>query len=158
MGSFNIVQKYCLWSDMNILLPGNPKREGSNEYERVQCLIWSNSRLYNVPTEIGSTGFERGRRKTFVEGGAWFGSVTCVAELVLRHYHGVLQIKTNSSLFQKAYIETALENAPSGCKIVLSVSHKGIPFIAISHRYSTQVTLLFVKKMKALLDQESLTR
>jgi hypothetical protein len=85
-----------------------------------------------------------GEEKPLVEGDAWFGSVTCAAELALHHYDCVLQIKTNSSLFPKAYIETPLENAPGGGKIVLTGSHKGIPLIAIGYRYSTQTTLLFV--------------
>jgi hypothetical protein len=41
-----------------------------------------------------------GEEKPLVEGDAWFGSVTCAAELALQHYDCFLQIKTNSSLFQ----------------------------------------------------------
>jgi hypothetical protein len=80
---------------------------------------------------------QQGEGKSLVEGDAWFGSVTCAVELALRHYNCVLQIKTNSSLFPKAYIETALENAPGGCKIALTASHRGIPLVAIGYRYST---------------------
>jgi hypothetical protein len=136
-------QKYCLWSARNPALPGNPKREGRNEDKRVQCLHWSNSRLYNVPSSIGSTG-KRRRGKTFGRGRCLVWFITCAAELALQHYDCALQIKTNSSLFPKGYIEAPLENAPGGCKIVLSGSHKGIPLIAISYRYSTRTTLLFV--------------
>lgn len=87
---------------------------------------------------------QEGEEKPLVEGDAWFGSVTCAVELAQRHYDCVLQIKTNSSLFPKAYIETALENAPGGCKIVLTATHRGIPLVAIGYRYSTRTTLLFV--------------
>jgi hypothetical protein len=54
-----------MWSDRNPALPENLKREGSNEDERVQCLLWSHGRLYNAPSSIGSTG-KRGGRKNFV--------------------------------------------------------------------------------------------
>jgi hypothetical protein len=90
-----------------------------------------------------------GEEKPLVEGDNRFGSVTCAAERALQHYDCVLQIKTNNSLFPKAYIEAALEYAPGGCKIVLSHSHKGIPLIAIGYRYSTQTTLLFVATKNA---------
>jgi hypothetical protein len=90
-----------------------------------------------------------GEEKPLVEGDAWFGSVTCAVELALQNYDCVLQIKTNSSLFPKAYIEAALENAPGGCKVVLSGYHKGIPLIAIGYRYSTRTTLLFVATKNA---------
>jgi hypothetical protein len=68
---------------------------------------------------------------------AWFGSVTCAVELAQHHYDCVLQIKTNSSLFPKASIETALENASGCCKIVLTASPQGIPLVAIGYRFST---------------------
>ncbi len=66
---------------------------------------------------------KEGEEKHLVEGNAWYGSVICTVELAQHHYDHVLQIKTNSSLFPKTYIETALENALGGCKIVLTASH-----------------------------------
>jgi hypothetical protein len=92
---------------------------------------------------------KEGEEKPLVEGDAWFGSVTCAVELAQHHYGCVLQIKTNSSLFPKAYIETALENAPGCCKIVLTASPQGIPLVAIGYRYSTRTTLLFVSTKNA---------
>jgi hypothetical protein len=80
---------------------------------------------------------KEGAENPLVEGDAWLGSITCAVELAQCHSDCVLQIKPNSSLFPKVYIETALENAPGGCKIVLTASHRGIPLIAIGYRYSS---------------------
>jgi hypothetical protein len=57
----------------------------------------------------------------------------------------VFQVKTNSVLYPKAFIEDALADAPRGVHIVLEgKASNEIPLRAIGYRYSRKTTLFFV--------------
>ena len=57
----------------------------------------------------------------------------------------VFQVKTNSALYPKAFIEDALADAPGGVHIVLEgKASNGVPLAAIGYRYSRKTTLFFV--------------
>jgi hypothetical protein len=91
-----------------------------------------------------------GQQCTGIKGDAWFGSVSCAAELSVRGYEAVLQVKTNSGFYPKAYIEEQLKNAPGGVKIVLSgKAPNEQQLIAVGYRYSSKRTLFFVSTAKA---------
>ena len=91
-----------------------------------------------------------GQQCSGIKGDAWFGSVACAAELSVRGYQAVLQVKTNSGLYPKAFIEEQLKNAPGGVKIVLSgTAPNEQKLIAVGYRYSSKRTLFFVSTAKA---------
>jgi len=90
-----------------------------------------------------------GEPEVRVDADAWFGSVRCAAALAKEGYKTVLQVKSNSGLFPKTFIEEALEDAPGGVKIVLKATYHDIPLIAIGYRYSTRTTLCFVATKNA---------
>ena len=90
-----------------------------------------------------------GEPEVRVDADAWFGSVRCAAALAKEGYKTVLQVKSNSGLFPKTFIEKALEDAPGGVKIVLKGSYHDVPLIAIGYRYSTRTTLCFVATKNA---------
>ena len=80
-----------------------------------------------------------------LKGDAWFGSVRAVANLAEKGVEGILQVKQNTALFPKEYIETALKGCPGGVHIVLRGRHpNGHNLIAIGYRYSSKKTLLFI--------------
>jgi hypothetical protein len=76
---------------------------------------------------------------------AWFGSVKAAMEVGIRGHECVFQVKTNSALYPKAFIEDALADAPGGVHIVLEgKASNGVPLAAIGYRYSRKTTLFFV--------------
>ena len=80
-----------------------------------------------------------------IRGDAWFGSVLTTSEVGIRGHEGVFQVKTNSALYPKSFIEEALKEAPGGVHIVLKGSApNGVPLVAIGYRYSRKTTLYFV--------------
>jgi hypothetical protein len=85
-----------------------------------------------------------GEPKATVEGDAWFGSVRCAAALAREGYKCVLQVKTNSGLYPKTFIEEALEDAPGVVWIVLKCHYLEVPLIAIGYRYNSKTVLCFV--------------
>ena len=54
-----------------------------------------------------------------IMGDAWFGSVTAALELAKKGKEAFLQVKTNSGMFPKQFINDALEDAPGGVHLVL---------------------------------------
>ena len=57
----------------------------------------------------------------------------------------MFQVKTNSSLYPKKFIEETLEGMPGGVHIVLEGIHgEGQKVIAVGYRYSVKKTLFFV--------------
>ncbi len=137
-----------MWSSWNPSFPRDPKGEGSNETKEFNASFGATAGCTMHLAQLAAP-VKEGEEKSLVVDDASFGSITCAVELAQCHYDCMLQIRTNSSLFPKAYMETALENAPGGCKIVLTASHRDIPLIAISYRYSTRTTLLFVATKNA---------
>ena len=80
-----------------------------------------------------------------VKGDAWFGSVRAASSLAERGVEGILQVKQNSGLYPKEFIETALKDCPGGVHIVLRGRHpNGHNLIAIGYRYSSKKTLFFI--------------
>jgi hypothetical protein len=49
-----------------------------------------------------------------IKADAWFGSVVAASQLAVRGFEAVLQIKTNSGFYPKAFITEQLKNAPGG--------------------------------------------
>ena len=84
-----------------------------------------------------------------VKGDAWFGSIKTCANLKAKGFESVLQIKQNSALFPKHYVNDILKDAPGGVFIVLSGSLNGIPLIATGYRYSRKTILYFVMSERA---------
>ena len=82
--------------------------------------------------------------KHCVMGNACFGSVQGVVALAKAGCKAVLQIKTGSSVFPKAFIDDALKDVPGGVCIVLQATIKAIPLIAIGYHYITRTTQFFV--------------
>jgi hypothetical protein len=85
-----------------------------------------------------------GEPPALLEADAWFGSVRCASALAQQGYKCVLQVKQNSCLFPKDFIEDALADAPGGVKIILKATYQDVPLVAIGYRYSTRTTLGFV--------------
>ena len=80
-----------------------------------------------------------------VKGDAWFGSVRAAANMASRGYECVLQVKQNSGLYPKEFVENALNDSPGGVHIVLRGRHpNGHNLIAIGYRYSSKKTLFFI--------------
>ena len=80
-----------------------------------------------------------------VKGDAWFGSVRAASSLAERGVEGILQVKQNSGLYPKDFVETALKDSPGGVHIVLRGRHpNGHNLIAIGYRYSSKKTLFFI--------------
>ena len=80
-----------------------------------------------------------------VKGDAWFGSVRAAANMASTGYECVLQVKQNTGLYPKEFIEDALKDSPGGVHIVLKGRHpNGHNLIAIGYRYSSKKTLLFI--------------
>ena len=80
-----------------------------------------------------------------IQGDAWFGSVRAAAAIGAKGHRAVLQVKNNSGLYPKAFIDGALKNAPGGVHIVLKgVAPNGVELVALGYRYSTKTTLFFI--------------
>ena len=95
-------------------------------------------RLLEGAAGIASTGHG-------IKGDAWFGSVRTAMEIGVRGNEAVLQVKTNSGLYPKKFIEDALTDAPGGVSIVLAgTAPNEQKLIAIGYRYSRKTTLFFV--------------
>ena len=84
-----------------------------------------------------------------VKGDAWFGSVKNCANLKAKGFESIFQIKQNSALFPKEYVNEILKDAPGGVSIVMSGSLYGIPLIATGYRYSRKTILYFVMSDRA---------
>ena len=81
----------------------------------------------------------------YVKGDAWFGSVKAAASLADKGIETVLQVKNNSALYPKAFIEEKLKECPGGVHIVLKGRHpNGHNLVAIGYRYSSKKTLFFI--------------
>ncbi len=79
-----------------------------------------------------------------VKGDAWFGSVKSCANLKLKGYDSVLQIKQNHSLYPKSFVDEILGDAPGGVSIFLSGTLNGVKLIATGYRYHRYTFLYFV--------------
>ena len=77
------------------------------------------------------------------KGDAWFGSVKCCANLLNLGVKSVLQVKQNSGLYPKQYIDDALKYAPGGMHIVLEGMDPwfDLPIVAVGYRYSANKTI-----------------
>jgi hypothetical protein len=84
-----------------------------------------------------------------VKGDAWFGSVLNCVSLKLKGYDSVLQIKQNSSLYPKAFVDEMLGDAPGGVAVFLSGSLDGVNLIATGYRYSRKTILYFIMSENA---------
>ena len=74
-----------------------------------------------------------------LKGDSWFGSVKAAAKLAGMGVESVMQVKQNSALYPKEYIENALTNSPGGVHIVLKGRHpEGHNLIALGYRYSSK--------------------
>ena len=66
-------------------------------------------------------------------------------EIEIHGNEAVVQVKTNSGLYPKQFIEDALADAPRGISIVLAgVAPSKQRMIAVSYHYSHKTTLFFV--------------
>ena len=93
-----------------------------------------------------------GQQCTGIKGDAWFGSVSCAAELSVRGYEGVFQVKTNSGFYPKAFIAEQLKNAPGGVKIALAgKAPNEQQLIAVGYRYSSKRTLFLFQQPRQVL-------
>jgi hypothetical protein len=71
--------------------------------------------------------------------------VLTASEVGMRGHEGVFQVKQNSALYPKSFIEEAFKEAPGGVRIVLKGSApNGVPLIAFGYCYSRKTTLYFV--------------
>ena len=67
------------------------------------------------------------------------------SEVSMGGHEGVFQVKQNSALYPKSFIEEAFKEAPGGVHIVLKGSApNGVPLVAVGHHYSRKTTLFFV--------------
>jgi len=80
-----------------------------------------------------------------LRGDAWFGSMKTAMEIGICGSEAVLQVKTNSRLYPKQFIEDALADAPRVISIVLAgIAPDKQRLIAVSYHYSHKTTLFFV--------------
>ena len=71
-----------------------------------------------------------------MKGDSWFGSVKAAATLADRGIECVLQVKANSGLYPKEFIDNALDGAPGDTHIVMKDIHpNGATLIALGYRY-----------------------
>jgi hypothetical protein len=71
--------------------------------------------------------------------------VKAAAEVAARGDEAILNVKTYSGLYPKAFIEEKLKGMPGGVHIILKGKHpNGKKLFAIGYRYSTRKTLCFV--------------
>ena len=84
----------------------NPVRQGGNEKPATHSKFRHNSSMH--PDEACS---DQPKDKHCVMGNAWFGSVQGAIALAKAGCRAVLQVKTSSSMFPKAFIDGALKDA-----------------------------------------------
>jgi len=84
-----------------------------------------------------------------VKGDAWFGSVKNCANLKMKGYDSILQVKQNKALFPREIIDEALKDSPGGVHITLSGSYNDVELKAIGYRYSRKTILYFVMTTNA---------
>ena len=88
--------------------------------------------------------------KDLIMGDAWFGSVRCASVMSSKNFAGIFQVKSNSGLYPKAFIEEHLKNAPGGVHIVLKgTDPNGVTLIATGYRYSSRKTIHFISTLNA---------
>ena len=81
---------------------------------------------------------------------AWFGSVKRTSEMSSRNFAGIIQVKSNSGLHPKSFVEEHLKNEPGGVHIFLKVvDPNGVTLIATGHHYSSRKNLYFTSTLDA---------
>jgi len=71
--------------------------------------------------------------------------VLAASEVGMHGHEGVFQVKQNSALYPKSFIEDALKEAPGGVHNVSKGSApNGVPLVAAGYCYSRKTTLYFV--------------
>jgi len=84
-----------------------------------------------------------------VKGDAWFGSIKNCANLKMKGYESILQVKQNEAFYPKQIINEALNDAPGGVHVVLSGQYNGTNLICTGYRYSRKTILYFVMSENA---------
>ena len=92
--------------------------------------------------------------KDLIMGDAWFSSGKSASKMSSRNFSGIFEVKSDSELHPKAFIEEQLKNALGGVHIVLKGADPNVvTLIDAAYRYSSRKTLHFM----STLDAESTT-
>ncbi|GFH47221.1 hypothetical protein CTEN210_08413 [Chaetoceros tenuissimus] len=78
---------------------------------------------------------------------SWFGSVTTIVGLLTLLPHkkrGVMNIKTATSGYPKAFLEQKMEKWPGGSHLVLTATVNNIKLYAVGYKYSSKKTMCFI--------------
>ncbi|GFH45724.1 hypothetical protein CTEN210_02198 [Chaetoceros tenuissimus] len=78
---------------------------------------------------------------------SWFGSVTTIVGLLTLLPHkkkGVMNVKTATAGYPKAFLEKKMEKWPGGSHLVLKATVNNIKLYAVGYKYSSKKTMCFI--------------